>query len=97
MMPRNNIIQLADARSPRREATPRPVAEGFAAIEQLRQRLRDDRPDLFEAFEPTLADDWREFISEVRAEPFSHALVALFAIIGWTLLLITPLALGWLS
>lgn len=43
---------------------------------------------------PTLADDWRDFCSEVRGSPCSHALVAIGAVVGWTVLLVAPLMLG---
>jgi hypothetical protein len=67
-----------------------------AAIER---RLRDDRPVHIEiAGEQTwrdeLAADWREFLSEIRRSPYSHLLVAIAAIVGWSLLLILPLLIG---
>jgi hypothetical protein len=41
-----------------------------------------------------LADDWREIIGEVRASPVSHLLVAIGAVVGWTVLLVLPTLLG---
>ena len=65
------------------------------------QRLRDDRPDLYEWLRPKpptwrddLADDWRAFIADVRAKPYSHALVALAAVIFWTSILVAPTLIG---
>jgi hypothetical protein len=68
---------------------------------------RSYRPDLLEALarnerrrhaEPSwrdeLAADWREFLSEIRRSPYSHLLVAIAAITGWSLLLILPLLIG---
>lgn len=64
------------------------------------------KPDLFDGFaeqlqrepEPTwldeIKDDWRDFVSEVRFSPYSHALVAILTIIGWTALLVLPLVLS---
>lgn len=98
-MERNNIIRMAAARPQGRDATPRPVPASFDAIEA---RLRDDRPDLIEALReryrgPTLIDDWHEFVDEVRGSPISHLLVAVGAIIFWTLLLVAPLWIGLLG
>lgn len=42
----------------------------------------------------SFADDWREFVAEVRGSPYSHALVALLTVIGWTVLLVLPLLIG---
>ena len=58
--------------------------------------------DLYESLkaapQPTWRDelkaDWREFVSEVRGSPYSHALVAIGAVIFWTVLLVAPLLLG---
>jgi len=41
-----------------------------------------------------LADDWRGFVAEVRRSPYSHALVALATVVGWTVLLVLPLVIG---
>lgn len=38
-----------------------------------------------------------EYFAELRADPASHATTAILAIIGWTLALVAPLALGWTS
>lgn len=66
----------------------------------------DTRPNLLEAFgaangadrRPSyfaeVAADWRDIISEVRASPYSHGLVALAAIVGWTAVLVAPLLIG---
>lgn len=63
---------------------------------------RSFAPDLYAGLKPRkrrsrfteLAADWREFVGEVRASPFSHALVAILTIIGWTALLVLPLLIG---
>lgn len=41
-----------------------------------------------------LAADWRDIIREVRASPYSHALVAILTVVGWTVLLVVPTLLG---
>lgn len=38
--------------------------------------------------------DLRSNIEAIRAEPYSHALVALATIIGWTIILVVPLLIG---
>jgi hypothetical protein len=71
-----------------------------AASEQRIADLRDrlNREARHVVIEPTwldeLAEDWRDFASEVRRSPVSHALVAVLTVIGWTVLLIAPLLLG---
>lgn len=64
-------------------------------------RAASDFPDLYAAFKPEprtwrqeLADDWREFASEVRGSPFSHAVVGIGTVVLWTVLLILPLVIG---
>ena len=65
-------------------------------------RIMDDRVDLYavlaEREAPSwldeLREDWRHIIGEIKAEPYSHALVAIGAIVGWTVLLVAPLLLG---
>ena len=75
--------------STRRGGAPEPfVAIDDDLIEQLRQNSRAP------TFRAELADDWRDFISEVRGSPFSHALVAIGTVILWTVLLVLPLVIG---
>jgi hypothetical protein len=70
---------------------------------EIYRALGEDCPDLYAAFrhEPTvleeLRDDWREFVRAVRANPYSHALVAIITIITWTAALVAPLLIGALS
>src|SRR5690349_10325274 len=84
------IFGTASARAAGSGSDPRPepanLHERFAESLQ-----REPAP------EPSLVDDWRDFVSEVRASPYSHALVALLTVIGWTVLLVAPLLLGWLA
>lgn len=55
-------------------------------IEQLRKRAVPCRP--------TLRDDWRDLINEIRWSPVSHLIVAIAAITFWTVLLVAPLMLA---
>lgn len=41
-----------------------------------------------------LRQDWRDILTDVRASPYSHALVAIATVIGWTVLLVLPTLLG---
>ncbi len=62
----------------------RPEAYRPDTIEMLRKNYRA----------PTLADDFRDVLSEIREQPVSHALVAIGAITFWTVLLVAPLLIG---
>lgn len=66
------------------------------AVLAIRDRLNREARHV--VIEPTwldeLAEDWRDFASEVRRAPVSHALVAVLTVIGWTSLLILPLLIG---
>jgi hypothetical protein len=66
-------------------------------IADLRDRL-NGKPRMVEV-KPSWADeialDWADFIGEVRRSPVSHALVAVLTVIGWTVLLVAPLLLGY--
>lgn len=41
-----------------------------------------------------LRDDFRDTLSEIKASPYSHALIAVLTVIAWTLLLVVPMMLG---
>jgi len=43
---------------------------------------------------PTLADDWRHVMSEIREHPVSHLLVAIAAIVSVAVLFVAPLILA---
>ncbi|HVM38326.1 MAG TPA: hypothetical protein VM265_08070 [Sphingomicrobium sp.] len=63
-------------------------------------RIGDYWPDplaQLAAAEEAAVPSWREVVAEIRAEPLSHALVALAAVVFWTLLLGAPLlVMDWL-
>lgn len=67
---------------------------------EIYRALGEPCPDLYAAFrhEPSaweeLVEDWRDFVREVRRSPYSHALVAVFTIVGWTVALLLPIWLG---
>lgn len=69
------------------------------AVLAIRDRLNREARHV--VIEPTwldgLAEDWRDFASEVRRSPVSHALVAVLTVIGWSMLLVAPLVLGWVG
>jgi hypothetical protein len=101
---RGTILPMPPARAPARVAPDSQKPAPVSFVDQIEARYRDDRPDLFQALrenarrEPTwgeeIAQDWREIVSEVRGSPWSHACVAILAIIFWTIVLITPLLFG---
>jgi hypothetical protein len=43
---------------------------------------------------PSLRDDWRNFLSEVRGSPYSHAIVTLAGLVAGLLLVIIPALIG---
>ena len=70
------------------------------AVLAIRDRLNREARHV--VIEPTwrdeLAEDWRDFASEVRRSPVSHALVAVLTVVCWTVALLAPIiVLGWLS
>ena len=89
-----SLHRMADAGL--REGEPNPPPSPAFTRCAIEARL-NSRPRLVE-IKPTWADeiaaDWHDFIAEVRRSPWSHALVAVVAVVGWSVLLVAPLVLG---
>lgn len=61
-------------------------------IEAIRERLNG--PARHVVIQPTLADDWREFVSLVREYPESYAFVALLGFLSGLMLVAVPALIG---
>jgi hypothetical protein len=73
-------------------------ADHFAETRRAILARLNGKPVHVTVGEPTwrdeLADDWRDFIREVHASPYSHALVAVAAFIAGLLLIVVPAMIG---
>jgi len=68
----------------------RPEAFNPEAIQRIRERLNGKPRHIRIGYFAELLEDFRDVLSEVRASPYSHALVALLTIISWTAVLVVP-------
>lgn len=67
---------------------------GDKVIQRIRARLSGKPVHVRIGWFATLAADARDMLNEVRGSPYSHALVAVLTVVGWTALLVIPTLIG---